>query len=130
MPPGATHAIFSMVDANGYLLHSEAMPAVCDVGHQTHDSAILKNGYAYKPGLYSLIKLGERAQQSTKKASQDTAALSTAIASAKTAYATDNLSDEGHCDALRALRAVIRNQKGTTEANNIFVNRFPTEPLF
>jgi hypothetical protein len=130
MPPGATHAVFSVVDANGYLLHSEKMPAVCDVGHQTHDSTILKHGYAYKPGLFALIKLGERAKQSGKKARQDTAALSAAIASAKTAYAADDLSDEGHCDALRALRAAIRNQKGVTEADNYFVNRFPTEPLF
>ena len=130
MPPGATHAIFSMVDANGYLLHSEKMPAVCDVGHNVHDSTILKNGYAYKPGLYSLIKLGERAQHLAQKTRQDTAALSTAITSAKIAYEKDDLSDEGHCDALRALRAAIRNQKGVTEADNIFVNRFPTEPLF
>jgi len=130
MPPGATHAVFSMVDVNGYLLNSETMPAVCDVGHNVHDSTILKNGYAYKPGLYSLIKLGERAQQSGKKASQDTTALSSAIASAKIAYATDNLSDEGHCDALRALRGAIRNQKGVTEAKHPLINRFPTEPLF
>ena len=30
MPPGATHAVFSMVDRNGFLITSEPMPAVTD----------------------------------------------------------------------------------------------------
>ena len=156
MPPGATHAIFSMVDANGYLLHSETMPAVCDVGHQTHDSTILKNGYAYKPGLFALIKLGERARKSAEKSGRDVSALKEALNAAKRAYetvgegredfpsygdgggqvgretfpASVDIMDEMHCDAIRALRAAIRNQKGATEAKHPLINRFPTEPLF
>ena len=34
------------------------------------------------------------------------------------------------CDAIRALRAAIRSQKGDLEAKHPALNRFPTEPLF
>ena len=130
MPPGATHAVFSMSDANGCLINSETMPAVCDVGHNVHDSTILEDGFAYKPGLYSLIKLGEQAQKSGRKARQDITRLAAALAVARQAFETERLTDIEHCDTIRTLRSAIRNQKGVPEAGNYFVNRFPTEPLF
>jgi hypothetical protein len=34
------------------------------------------------------------------------------------------------CDAIRTLRAAIRNQQGTPESKHPLINRFPTEPLF
>jgi len=130
MPPGATHAVLSMTDANGYLINSEELPAVTDVGHQTYDSRILKNGYAYKPGLYALIQLGEQAQASGKQSAQNVSTLSAAIAAAKKAYAAQGQSEEQHCDVIRSLRAAIRTQKGAPEAKHPMINRFPTEPLF
>ncbi len=129
-PPGATHAIFCMRDANGFLIPSEPMPAVCDVGHDVHDSTIVKNGYAYKPGLFALIKLGEKAQASADKTGLDTAMLKTALVGARQAYESEDDSDIMHCNAIRSLRAAIRNQKGTPEADNPLINRFPTDPRF
>ena len=126
MPPGATHAVFSMVDRNGFLITSEPMPAATDVGHHVLDSKLVEDGFAYKPGLYALIQLGEAA----KAAADDTAALSVALAAAKTAHAADGLSGDVYCDAIRDLRGAIRNQKGAPQAQHPLINRFPTDPLF
>ena len=126
MPPGATHAVFTMRDQSGFLIHSEEMPTASDVGHDVPDSTLVKDGFAYKPGLQALIELGEEAASAGK----DTTALLAAIDSAKAAYSKEHLSDEGHCDALRDLRAAIRNQKDTPQSSHPLINRFPTDPLF
>ena len=126
MPPGATHACFSMTDANGFLINSEELPAVTVVGHHTPDSELLEDGYAFKPGLYALIALGEQAKQS----GGDTAALTAAITAAKAAYAADSLSGDAYCDAIRALRGAIRHQSNAPESKHPLINRFPTDPRF
>ena len=125
MPPGATHAVFSMRDANGFLIHSEDVPDVGEAGHHEKDSGLLKNGYAYKPGLFSLIKLGEIAFASTADAG-----LGAAIAAAKSTLEEESASEEQYCDAIRLLRAKLRKQKGTDEFAHPALNRFPTDPLF
>lgn len=123
MPPGATHAVISMRDANGFLINSEEMPAVCDVGHQVHDSEILEDGFAYKPGLFALIKLGEQVQTKSP-------ALQSALAAAQVQLAVDPIQETPMCDAIRTLRAAIRNQKGAPQAKHPLINRFPTDPRF
>lgn len=128
MPPGATHACFSMRDENGFLINSVELPAVTDVGHHVKDSALVSEGaaFVFKPGLYALIELGEQAA----KADADTSKLVAALAAAKTAYAAESLSDEAYCDVIRDLRGAIRNQAGAPEAQHPLLNRFPTDPLF
>ncbi len=130
MPAGATHAAFCMRDANGFLITSEAMPSFSTQNHNFVDSEILKNGYAYKPGLYALIQLGEKARISADKTGLDTAMLKTALLGARQAYESEDDSDIMHSNAIRSLRAAIRNQKGTPEADNPLINRFPTDPRF
>jgi arylsulfatase A-like enzyme len=126
MPAGATHACFSMTDANGFLINSEELPAVTDVGYNIPDSELVKDGYAFKPGLYALIKMGEQAA----KSSGDNSKLIAAISSAKTAYAADSLSDEAYGDAIRTLRGAIRNQTSAPDSKHPLINRFPTDPRF
>jgi|GEM_PF-64011 len=126
MPPGATHAVFSMVDRNGFLITSEPMPAVTDVGHHVLDSTLVEDGFAFKPGLYALMQLGEAA----KATYGDTTALSAALTAAQTAYAADELSDDTYCDIIHSLRGAIRNQAGAPQAQHPLINRFPTDPLF
>ena len=130
MPPGATHAAFAMVDDQGFLINSESMPAVMDVGHQTHNSNMLENGFAYKPGLFALIELGQKAQLSAEAMGQDVTALKKALNAAKPVYKMATATDEAHCDAIRSLRASIRNLKGTPESAHAAINRFPTDPRF
>jgi arylsulfatase A-like enzyme len=130
MPPGATHAVFCMADANGFLITSETMPAVQAVGHRYRDSDILKDGFAYKPGLSALMKLGRKAAASAGKAGADTAELEAALSVAEKQYAAEPIQEKEMCDAIRSLRAAIRNLRGTPEAKHPLINRFPTEPLF
>jgi hypothetical protein len=126
MPPGAVYAVFTLKDSNGFLINSEPMPAVTDVGHHVLDSTLLADGFAFRPGLYSLIKLGEQAA----KFRGDTSELVNAISSAKTAYAAEGLSDEAYCDAIRTLRGAIRNTTGAPASRHPLINRFPTDPRF
>ena len=130
MPPGATHATFSMVDANGFLLTAEEMPAVTDVGHQVHDSAILQDGYAYRPGMFALIRLGEKAQAAARQQGADTSALNAALAQAKAQLAVDPVQETAMTDAIRSLRAAIRTQAGAPQSKHPLINRFPTDPRF
>ena len=130
MPPGATHAAFAMVDANRFLINSEPMPAVKDVGHELRNSNMLENGFAYKPGLFALIELGQKAQLSAEAMGQDVTALKKALNAAKPVYKRTTASDEAYCDAIRNLRASIRNLKGTSESAHPAINRFPTDLRF
>lgn len=123
MPPGATHAVFSMRDANGFLIHSEDVPDVGEAGHHEKDSGLLKNGFAYKPGLFALIQLGEQVEAKSP-------ALISALAEANAQLATEPVQEKPMCDAIRSLRAAIRSQKGTDESAHPALNRFPTDPLF
>ena len=130
MPPGATHGAFCLRDANDFLITSESMPSFQEMSHGTTDTKILENGFAYKPGLFALIKLGEQARNSAKKANLDTTVLEAAIASARQAHESEDDSDVLHCNAIRMLRVAIRSQEGAPEAANYHINRFPLDPLF
>ena len=129
MPPGATHAAFCIRDANGFLITSEPMPSFSEIIYGA-DSPLLKDGYAYKPGLFALIQLGQQARAAATQAGQQTSVLSAALAVAKRQYAATTIEEKPMCDAIRALRSAIRSQKGAPEAKHPALNRFPTEPLF
>lgn len=120
MPPGATHAVFTLRDANGFLINSESMPDVGEAGHQAKDSTLLKHGYAYKPGLFALVKLGERIPTKT-------APLSAALAEAKAQLAAEPIQQDTICAAIRSLRAAIRPHASPSHRT---LNRFPTDPKF
>jgi arylsulfatase A-like enzyme len=131
MPPGATHASFCMRDANGFYVTCEPLPDFQEVGWDVvKNSAMLKDGYAYKPGLFALIKLGKQAQAASVKAGLNTSALKAALAKAQAQYVAETIVEKPMCDAIRALRAAIRNQQGIPQAAHPLLNRFPTEPLF
>ena len=126
MPPGAIYAVFSMVDSNGFLITSEPMPAVTDVGHHVLDSTLVTHGFAFKPGLYALIQLAEQARTTTGAPTE----LSTALTAASKAYRSESLSDDHYCDVIRNLRAAIRTHSAAPESKHPLINRFPTDPRF
>jgi hypothetical protein len=130
MPPGATHALFCMRDANGFLVTSEPVPSYHAAANGVKDSTIVKNGYAYKPGLFALIQLGEQARAASKQAGVSIQDLNTALTSAQQQFAAETIDERQMCDAIRTLRAAIRNQHGTPESKHPLINRFPTDPLF
>lgn len=122
VPPGATHAVFCMRDSNGFYVTSEPVPDLQAANYGVKDSEFVKN-YAYKPGLFALIQLGDSIQ--TKSS-----ALQAALKTARVQYAVETIDEKPMCDAIRALRAAIRNQKGTEQAAHPLINRFPTDPRF
>ena len=131
MPPGATHAVFCLRDANGFLITSEQLPDFQTVPYgNSADSTFLKNGFAYKPGLFSLIQLGEDALASARKKSLNTQKLETSLSEARIQYQTDKFSVVTLSDAIRSLRGEIRKLKPIPQSSHYAIQRFPTEPLF
>jgi len=118
MPPGATHGVFYLRDANDLIITSREK----DFG--------VKGNYAYTPGLHALIQLGEQAVTSSAKAGEDASAIKTVLLDAEKLYAAGTGSEPEYCGAIRALRGAIRKQKELPEAGKPYLNRFPTDPLF
>ena len=115
-----------MVESNGCLSNAEPVPAVTDGGGAVLESSLLKNGYAFRPGLYALIQLAEEAANTVG----DSPKLTKTIIAAKQAYKADQLPDTAYFTAIRELRHAIRSETATSESRHPNINRFPTEPLF
>jgi len=130
MPPGATHAAFVLLDSNRYCITSEPLPDWQENPGYSANSQILKDGYAWKPGLSALIKLGERAAASAAADGKNASDLMKSIEAAKTTYANPQATESSLANSVRHLRAAIRHQEGTPESRNEFVNRFPYDPKF
>ena len=131
MPPGATHALFCLRDANGFLITSEPLPDFQKVPYgKTQDSTFLKNGYAYKPGLFSLIELAKKAQAVAEKKKVNVSALKKSLIAAQKEYDSEKIVVKQLSNAIRSLRSEIRKLKAVPQSKHFTINRFPTEPLF
>lgn len=131
MPPGATHAIFCMRDTNGFLITSEPLPDFQKVPYATtQDSTFLKNGYAYKPGLFSLIELAKKAQSIAENKRVDVSALKKSLSTAQLLYDSEKIVVKQLSNAIRSLRSEIRKLKTVPQSKHFTINRFPSEPLF
>ena len=129
MPPGATHGVFCMRDAGGYLVTSqERQPKDADA--EAIIDWRLDENYPYRPGLFALIELGKQALESSRKAGLDTGALEEALVTANLIYPTERQGEIVYANVFRELRSAIRNQKGIAEAETRVLNLFPKEPLF
>ena len=65
-PPGMTHGVFCLIDENNYLITSEPIPSMQKLRLGQPVSAVLKDGYAYRPGLAALIELTREAINQAK----------------------------------------------------------------
>jgi arylsulfatase A-like enzyme len=131
MPPGATHAVFCLRDAHGFLITSEPLPDFQAVPYGTQaDSTFIKNGFAYKPGLYSLIQLGEDALGEANKQKLSTKQLEKRLSVAKKLYTSPKFDRLALSDTIRSLRAEIRKLEKVPQSKHYTINRFPTDPLF
>lgn len=106
-PPGMTHAVFCLVDENNFLIHSESVPEIgreCSIDGAV--STFLKNGFAYRPGLESLIKLGQRVHNELEEKEQPTKSLDTSIRQAQNTLKSP-VTEESYANAIRQLRREI-----------------------
>lgn len=125
VPPGTSHAIFCMVDAEDYLVTSEPLPSNAAVPFSKADSSFVKYAYPFQPGLFALIQLGQEAEAELKSKGHTDVALQNELKSAKAVYAKEQATDEEYCDTMRSLRDAIRNLKGTvTQADDYHLNLF------
>jgi arylsulfatase A-like enzyme len=123
-PPGMTHGVFYLRDANNFLITSESLPPVSEINYSHKDSTYLKDAYFYKPGLISMIKCGESALTHAKQQALDVTALTTALQHATQTAATP-VSEEPYAKAIREVRKEIRALKGIPEAELEALNYFP-----
>lgn len=68
-----------MIDENNYLTHSEAVPGMMQVRIGQPISAVLKDGYAFRPGLASAAALALLATKQAKLDEQRTRILLDAL---------------------------------------------------
>jgi hypothetical protein len=106
-PAGMTHGVFCLVDANNFLIHSEPVPVMTKHGIGESVSLILADGYAWRPGLVSLIHTGVSAMANAEKAGLDTSALKRAIEEAEQTVA-QAVNENIYAPAIRNLRREIR----------------------
>ena len=71
----------------------------------------LKDGYAYKPGLHALIKLGESAMEGLVAKGNNTASLKNAIRTAKAVYAKP-VEEKAYAGAINTLRSELAAFRG------------------
>jgi len=107
-PPGMTHGIFCLVDENNFLIYSDTVPVIgreCRIDGPV--STFLKDGFAWHPGLLSLIQVGEQASIKLHKKGVATRELDQAICAAK-ATCGQPVEEMIYAVAMRTLRHAIR----------------------
>ena len=107
-PPGMTHGIFYLRDENGFGVNSEVLPARIKPGSDiwAKGTEFIKDGYAYRPGLISLINTGLSAEKKVKESGKDSAALTKAIQTAR-AIVVQPVEEKSYVTAMRNLRRAI-----------------------
>jgi hypothetical protein len=124
-PPGMTHGIFYLRDENDFLITSESLPSYAGPD-KTHAVGVemIQDGYAYRPGLLSLINLAVSAQKHAQQDEQNVAALAKAIQSAERVVQTP-VEETSYALAMRALRQAIKSLD-VPQASLPVMNQFKT----
>jgi hypothetical protein len=104
--PGMTHAVFCLIDENNFLVHSEHVPGMQQLKIGSPVSDVLKDGYAYHPGLVPLIALAKRAQQQAEQTDQQSNALRNTMRAA-TETVKSPVDASSYAKAIRDLRNAI-----------------------
>lgn len=110
-PPGMTHGIFCLVDDNNFLVYSEPVPPIGKVRIDGAVSEFLEDGYAYRPGLISLISVGESARAKLIAANVSTEPLDAALDQARKTIGQP-VEEKPYAESIRNLRHAIRGYDG------------------
>jgi hypothetical protein len=86
---------------------------------------MIEDGYAYRPGLISLIDLAISAEANAKQSGQDAAALTAAIQAAQ-AVVQAPVEEKSYALSMRALRKAIKSLD-VPEAKLPVLNQFKTD---
>jgi len=115
-----THGVLCLIDENNFLIHSEPIPLMTEYGLGQPISARLKDGFAYKPGLLSLVGVAESVIQNP---TGNSPALKAAIQAAK-ATCQKPVDEELYSTAIDRLRREIRILSSVPESQLTCLNYF------
>ena len=126
-PPGMTHGILYLRDANGFMVSSELLQPRMAPGSDiwAKGTEFISDGFAYRPGLVALIKTGLAARSQALSASLDTATLDDVIEAAQATIAQP-VEETPYALAMRNLRAAIL-ALNVPEAKLPALNQFRTD---
>ncbi len=123
VPPGTSHAVFCIVDTQGFLVDS-AMKTP-DGSDARSDTAAQKDTFDYRPGLFALIQLGHDGMDELKHKGLSDAKLNQSLNQAVKLYDAEDVTENEYHQAIRGLRHSILNLKGTiTQADNEYLTLF------
>ena len=80
--------------------------------------------------MYALIRLGKAALSNAKEQKLAISGLQKALEAAEKFYQQEKIEIIAFSNAIRSLRAEIRNLKTLPQSRNYTINRFPADPLF
>ncbi|MDB2685675.1 sulfatase [Mariniblastus sp.] len=131
VPPGTSHAVFCLRDSEGFLVMSEELPSFKEKSSGTADSSIAKYAFLFRPGLFSLIKLGKQAKADLEGQNKSDAALSEFLPEAEELYAAGEGTDEQYYSTIRGLRKAIRGLgDDSPHSKNYYLNLFRQSDAF
>jgi hypothetical protein len=122
-----THGVIYLRDENDFMITSEHLPPfsgspdAIDVGYKGVD--VIKDGFAWKPGLISLIETARAASKSAAAKNLDHAALDAQIAKGEKVV-SQPANEKTYAPVLRSLRQAIR-ALDVPEAKLAALNWFP-----
>ena len=124
-PPGMTHGVFCLIDENNFLITSEPIPSMQKVRLGQPVSEVLKDGFAYRPGLAALIELTRVAIAEARKQKLPTESLEQAMRSAQESI-QQPINAASCSRQMRELRKAIRSLD-ISAARHPDLNWFPQE---
>ena len=125
-PPGMTHGVFYLRDENNYQVNSEWIPPYAGpTGKAGRGTDLVEDGYAYRPGLLSLIETAVSAETSARREGQNCSALAMEIKVAREIVNTP-VEERSYAASMRNLRHEIRSLD-VPEANLPVLKQFATK---
>ena len=123
-PPGMTHGVFYLRDEHDFLVTSEPLAPHLGEGAIPHaiGAALLQDGYAYRPGLVSLLKTARAAEANASRQGLNILELLNAIRQARAVLQTP-VDERAYVGALRHLRYAIK-RCDVPEARLAVLNQF------
>ena len=124
-PPGMTHGVLCLIDENNFLITSEPIPSMQKLRLGQSVSEVLKDGFAYRPGLESMIELTHEAIAEARVQALSTEELEQALLAAQTTI-KQAVDADSYPERMRELRKAIRSLE-ISSARHQALNWFPRD---
>ena len=106
-PPGMTHGVICLIDENNFLITSESIPSMQQLRLGQPVSEVLKDGFAYQPGLAAMIEHTRQAISQARLRALSTQQLETLLLTAQQTI-KQPVDRNSYFEQIRRLRKAIR----------------------